>query len=197
MSLFSRLRNVVDTALGEGVSNEADPEDLFDISTAHLTLEAEGYGSNSQAALCFNTVDSAEFDSLVEEIRDLLEVSEDETGTTHETVEDSYGYTWITVEDDDFEDLVTAVHMATDTIVERGYSEHLLCGVFGFTGRDGEDIYWIYSFNTGSWYPFAPEDERSKERDSAAEFSVTTVVEDEMDIEDDETEWYPVWGVPF
>jgi hypothetical protein len=96
----------------------------------------------------------------------------------------------VVLRDDDPEDLVTSVHFAADEFVERGYGSRLLAAVFGFESG-GDPAYWIYSFRRGAYYPFAPR--RGKERANDVEFKLQSVLDGELDVEDDESYWYPMW----
>lgn len=190
MVILDRLRSILGTAAESSAQRDADPEDLFGMSTAYLTMQADlGYDHVGQAALCFSSVDSTDFESTLDDVRDILAAGEEETGTIADVHHDAHGYEWVVLEDNDPEDLVTSVHFAADTFVERGYGSRLLAAVFGFT-KDGP-VYWIYSFRRGSYYPFAPRPGR--ERDSNVEFKLQSVLDGELSVEDDTEYWYPLW----
>lgn len=191
MGILDSIRSALGLSAEADATREADPEDLFGMSTAYLTMEADlDFAPVGEAALCFASVDSTDFADTVAEVEAILAAGEDETGTTFEVTEDQHGYHWVILADDDPEDLVTSVHFAADTFVEMGYGSRLLAAVFGFS-RDGTRAYWIYSFRRGAYYPFAPEDGR--ERDSRLEFKLQTVLDGELSVEDDERYWYPLW----
>jgi hypothetical protein len=144
------------------------------------------------AALCFSSVDSTDFAAAVDEVEAILRAGESDTGTAFHRHEDDHGYHWVVLADDDPEDLVTSVHFAADTFVERGYGSRLLAAVFGFEHlREGTRAYWLYSFRRGAYYPFVPRE--GHERDSAVEFKLASVLDGELDVEDDERYWYPLW----
>jgi hypothetical protein len=193
MGIFDTLREVLGVRAETDAARNADPDDLFGMTTAYVTMEADlGYVPTSDAALCFSGVDSSGFADAVEEVEAILEAGERETGTEFEVRGDSKGYEWVVLHDDDFEDLVTSVHFAADTLVEHGFGSRLLAALFTFR-RDREDTtaYWIYSFRRGSFYPFVPEGGR--ERDSSAEFKLQSVLDGEIEVEDDTAYWYPLW----
>ena len=190
MGLMDRLRSVFGTAAEASAKRDADPDDLWGMSTAYMTMMADlGYDHAGQAALCFSGVDSTDFTDTVREVEDILAAGAEETGTTAELSEDSHGYQWVILTDDDPEDLVTSVHFAADTFVERGYGSRLLAAVFGF--ENGGRAYWIYSFRRGAYYPFCPRPGR--ERDSGAEFKLQSVLDGELSVESDTEYWYPLW----
>ena len=197
MGIFDTLREVLGVRAETDAARNADPDDLFGMTTAYVTMEADlGYLPTTDAALCFSGVDSSQFADAVAEVEAILEAGEEETGTEFEVRGDSKGYEWVVLHDDDFEDLVTSVHFAADTLVEHGFGSRLLAALFSFEregagGRDGTTAYWIYSFRRGSFYPFVPRGGR--ERDSGQEFKLQAVLDGELEVEDDEAYWYPLW----
>ena len=191
MGLFDSLRSALGLSAEADATREADPEDLFGMSTAYLTMEADlGFDSVGSAALCFSSVDSTDFEETVGDVEAILAAGEEETGTTFRLHEDDHGYEWVVLDDDDPEDLVTSVHFAADEFVERGYGSRLLAAVFGFE-RDGDRAYWVYSFRRGAYYPFAPQG--GHERNQSLEFKLESVLDGELDVEGDERYWYPLW----
>ncbi len=190
MGLFDRLRSVLGTAAEADASRDADPEDLFGMSTAYMTMQADlGYDHAGEAALCFSAVDSTDFESTVEDVTAILEAGEAETGTQSRVNVDDHGYHWVVLVDDDPEDLVTSIHFAADTFIERGYGSRLLAAVFAFD-KNGP-AYWVYSFRRGAYYPFAPR--ANRERDTGVEFKLESVLDGELTVEDDPEYWYPLW----
>lgn len=191
MGLLDSLRAVLGLRAEADATREAVPEDLFGMSTAYVTMEADlGYKPAGEAALCFGDVDSTDFATAREEVERILAAGEAETGTRVRFREDRHGYSWVVLRDNDIEDLVTSVHFAADTLIESGFGSRLLAALFAFE-RNGRQAYWVYSFRRGSFYPFVPTGGR--ERDSAAEFKLQSVLDGELDVEDDRAYWYPLW----
>ncbi|MFP8957770.1 PspA-associated protein PspAB [Natrialbaceae archaeon A-CW3] len=191
MGLLDGLRAVLGIRAESDASRDADPDDLFGMSTAYLTMEADlGYDSVDAGALCFAGVDSSSFRDAVDEVEAILEAGREDTGTDFRVTEDDHGYHWVVLEDSDPEDLITSLHFAADTFIERSYGSRLLAAVFGYE-RDGDPAYWIYSFRRGAYYPFAPRPGR--ERDSSTEFKLESVLDGELEIEPDKEYWYPLW----
>jgi len=193
MGLFDSIRSVFGLSAEADATRDADPEDLFGMSTAYVTMEADlDFVPAGAAALCFSAVDSTDFTDAVDEVEAILRAGEEDTGTVFRRHEDDHGYHWVVLEDDDPEDLVTSVHFAADTFVEEGFGSRLLAAVFGFERpRDGAHAYWIYSFRRGAYYPFAPTG--GHDRDNRLEFKLQSVLDGELDVEDDESYWYPLW----
>ena len=195
--MLERARRFVDILFGEGTVTDADPEDLFNISTAEMDLEMGGYEGLDRAGLCFNRVDSVDFDQVMADIEGMLDTADLDTRTDSEVIDDDYGYTWVLLEDPLFDDLVTNVHMVTDTLIEEGYENYLLCAVFAFGVEDRDDVelYWIYNFKRGTWYPFAPLAEGNRTEDVEAD--ARELMDGHLDLEPDESRQYPLWGIPF
>jgi len=197
MGLLDGLKSALGMKAEADATRDADPEDLFGMSTAYLTMEADlGYDPAGTAALCFSGVDSTDFDEAVENVEAILEAGEVETGTEARFTEDDHGYEWVVLDDDDPEDLVTSVHFAADTLVERDYGSRLLAALFAFENTDGDGsepryAYWVYSFRRGAYYPFAPSS--TSERDSGVEFKLESALDGELDVEGDKEYWYPYW----
>ncbi|UTF54329.1 PspA-associated protein PspAB [Natronosalvus rutilus] len=191
MGLLDGLRSVLGIRAESDASRDANPEDLFGMSTAYLTMEADlGYDSADAGALCFAGVDSSSFRDAVENVEAILEAGSEDTGTDFRVTEDDHGYHWVVLEDSDPEDLITSLHFAADTFIEEGYGSRLLAAVFGYRNDSGP-AYWIYSFRRGAYYPFAPR--AGRERDSGTEFKLESVLDGELEIEPDKEYWYPLW----
>ncbi|WP_293031442.1 hypothetical protein [Natronococcus sp.] len=191
MGLLDGLRSILGTRAESDAKRDADPDDLFGMSTAYLTMEADlGYESADVGALCFSGVDSSSFRDAVDEVEAILEAGREDTGTEFSVSEDDHGYHWVVLEDSDPEDLITSLHFAADTFIEHGYGSRLLAAVFAYRNERGP-AYWIYSFRRGRYYPFAPRPGR--ERDSNAEFKLEATLDGELEIERDKEYWYPLW----
>ena len=191
MGLLDGLRAVLGLRAETDARRDADPDDLFGMSTAYLTMEADlGYDSADIGALCFSGVDSRSFRDAVDEVEAILEAGREETGTEFSVTSDDHGYHWVVLEDDNPEDLITSMHFAADTFIEHGYGSRLLAAVFAYEDHDGP-AYWIYSFRRGAFYPFAPRPGR--ERDSSAEFTLESTLDGELEIEREKEYWYPLW----
>jgi len=202
MGLLDGLRRALGLKAEADATREADPDDLWGMSTAYVTMEADlDYEQSGLAALCFATVDSTSFTSALENVETILNAGEVETGTRAEFVGDSHGYQWIVLEDEEFEDLVTSIHFAADELIEQEYGSRLLAAVFAFEKRGGDPrsvgdagktAYWVYSFRRGAYYPFVPES-CQRERDSGAEFKLQSVLDGELTVENEKSYWYPLW----
>lgn len=187
MGLFDIIR-------GQRTPKRANLDRLFAVSTSALTIQTSlGFSGSGRAGLCFKALEAGVFDQLVRDVDQLLTISGEESGTRVERHTDEFGLSWVILTDDDLDDLVTTTHVVSQTMEERGFSEQLLCAVFGFL-RDGEPVDLIYNYKRGTFYPFAPRGERR--RDNALELRVKAGLEAEMPIEPELERWYAVWDAP-
>lgn len=185
---------ILDILLGRTRPVRSKLERLFAISTAYLTLTANmKLVPTGRAGVCFRPLESAEFQALGQELEQLLRISGRETDTAVETVEDSYGFQWVVLQDPQFEDLVATIHLVSLTLEDRGFGEQLLAAAFKFLDGN-EPIYWIYNYKRGNFYPFVPRGARR--RDHATELRLQAAMRQELPQETELERWYPLWGIP-
>lgn len=187
----------LDALLGRRkVAGPAKTDRLFAISTAYITLETSfGVKPRGVAGLVFQPLATADFAQIVRDMEEVVRSTGDETGTKVESTDDTFGYRWIVLRDDDVEDLVVGVNAVSEALEAGGYGDRLLCAVFGFAEEGGQPVYFIYNFKRGLWYPFVPaggEQQRSVER----ELSLQAQIGGELPIEPELERWFPLWGVP-
>jgi hypothetical protein len=195
MGLLDGLKSVLGMRAEADATRDADPEDLFGMSTAYVTMEADlGFEPTGDAALCFGDVDSTDFADATAEVEAILDAGAEETGTEAEFTTDDHGYQWVVLHDPQFEDLVTSIHFAADTLIERRYGSRLLAALFAFEDeRSYQRAYWVYSFRRGAYYPFAPDPDATDERNSSVEFKLESNLDGELTLESDKAYWYPLW----
>lgn len=185
-----------DTLLGRKKVKGPAPDRLFALSTAYVALETgHEVTSRGVAAIVFQPVANADFQALAREMEEVVRGTGEETGTTLETTEDSYGYRWMIVRDPDVEDLVVSVHAVNDALALGGYGDRALAAVFSFRDAQDRALYLIYNIKRGSWYPFVPaggDQQRSPER----ELQVKAMLGAELPIEPELERWFPLWGIP-
>jgi hypothetical protein len=186
-----------DVLRGQRAPKRANLDALFALTTARTTLEVSlGLLPIGRAAVCFKPVEMGAFEELTRDMDQLLEMAGKSSGTEVTRTDDRYGFRWVVLEDGDFDDLVTTAHLVNQTIEERGFSEQLLCSVFGFRpeGGNGRTVYFVYLYKRGTFYPFVPLEE--PKRDSGLELRLQGALGGELPIEAELERWYPVWGVP-
>jgi hypothetical protein len=185
----------LDVLLGRKRLKEASREQLFALSTAQVTLEVEhGLKPAGKAAVVFKPLSAGEFVRAENELDELLGVVTSSTGARVKRTEDSYGFTWLVFDDEDFEDLVNAVHAVGEELQSRGFGPQLLAAVFRFDGHE-HPVYWIYGYKRGAFWPFVPTGKDS-ERDNAEELELKAKLEKELPIEQDISRWFALFGAP-
>ena len=131
--------------------------------------------------------------NLDSEIRDLLRISGQTTGTRFQ-IED-FGTRWVVLGDKDFEDLVTTIHLLSETIYDHGFGYRMLAAVLGVE-YEGKKAYWIYNYKRGRFYPLVLKGEQ--QRDNAAEMRLGAQMEEEkIPVEKSLEQWCALWGIPF
>ena len=171
------------------------PDRLFAMTTAQVTMETSlSLKHRNVAGIVFQPLATADFKSIVSDTEELLRGSAQDTGTTVETADDEFGYRWIVLRDDDFEDLVQAVNVVSTELQGGGYGDRLLCCVFAFE-ENGRPLYFIYNFKRGAFYPFVPAP-GDKARDTERELRLKAQVGPELPFEEDVSRWFPLWEIP-
>jgi hypothetical protein len=181
------------------------PEKLFAISTAYITLESEyGIEPTGTAAIVFQALATSDFESTLRDMEEVVKATGGESGTEVSSQEDNYGYRWMLVRNApghvSVEDLAVALNAVSGSMESAGYGERLLCAVFAFSERHGQDaagqpVYFIYNYKRGFWYPFVPApgaEQRSTER----ELQLKAQIGSELPIEPELERWFPLWGIP-
>jgi hypothetical protein len=180
-----------DSLLGRTKVQKPTLEKLFAISTAQITLDTGlGLQPAQKAAICFKPMASARFRESGKEIEDMVGLAFKDEGTKVEQSTDSFGYEWITLTDKDFEDLVTTIHVAAQSMTDEGFGEQLLCAVFAFS----DNVRFIYNFKRGLFYPFVPAGDQK--RDSSRELQLQGKLEHELPIDPELERWFPLWDAP-
>jgi hypothetical protein len=130
------------------------------------------------------------------ELDELLGVVTRDSGSRVRRRSDSFGFEWIVIQDKDFEDLVTATHLVSSELSDRGFGGQLLAAVFAFHDRKEErPVYLIYGYKRGTFWPFVPKGE-VQERDNPEEMRLKNVLESELPIEPDLTRWLALFNAP-
>jgi hypothetical protein len=180
-----------DSLLGRTKLQKPSLERLFAISTAQVTLDTGmGLRPAQKAAICFKPMSSARFRESGTDVEGMVALAFADQGTKMTRTTDSFGYEWLVLSDADFEDLVTTIHIAAQSMTDEGFGEQLLCAVFLF----GENVHFIYNFKRGFFYPFVPVGH--ERRDSEEELRLQGKLEEELPFEPELGRWFPLWDAP-
>ncbi len=172
------------------------PDRLFAMSTAAITMELQlNLASSGRAAIVFQPLATSDFDSVVAEMEEVLHGIGGDVGTSVEKSDDTFGYRWMIIADEDFEDLVVGINGVSSALIAGGYGDRVLCAVFSFRDQGGKPVYWIYNYKRGAFYPFVPAS-GEQQRDNERELRLRAQIGAELPIEADLERWFPLWGIP-
>jgi hypothetical protein len=184
-----------DVLFGRKRLKGANLDKLFALSTAAISLEAElNLKPAGVAAVVFKPLSAGEFARAESEIDELLGVAAQDSGSRVRRRSDSFGFEWLVIHDEHFEDLVTTTHLVSSELEARGFGGQLLAAVFPFEGGE-HPVYLIYGYKRGTFWPFVPSGEE-QERDNAEELRLKSELESELPIEPDLTRWLALFDAP-
>ncbi len=190
-----------DALLGRTKPVSANLDRIFRMTNAKLTLEAqESYLPTGKAGVCFRPMVGNSFANTEKEINELLNLGDESAAGRVTQSEDEYGFRWITVQSDDFEELVTRTHYINATLNDNGWGPQLLCSAFGFKPLQSNassgirDLYIVYLYKRGTFYPFVPES--GEKRNTETELRIKEELKEDIVIEKDLSQWFPIWGLP-
>jgi hypothetical protein len=169
---------------------------LFAMTTAQITLEtAVGLKHRNVAGIAFQSLATSDFKAIVNDTKELLEGAAADTGTKVETAQDQYGYAWIILRDEDFDDLVVSINTVSSSLEGAGYGDRLLAAVFSFEDEEHRPVYFIYNFKRGMYYPFVPAPGTQK-RNTERELQLKAQVGQDLPFEPELERWFPLWEIP-
>ncbi len=191
---------LLDVILGRRKMAAPAPDRLFAISTAYVKFETElGTTSRGSAAIVFQPLSSSDFQAIVTEMETVVRGTASDSGVTVASTDDRYGFRWLVLKGQGFDDLVVGINAVSSSLEAGGYGERVLCAVFAFEDQQHRPLYWIYNYKRGAFYPFAPvagpgsgEGQRDNERELVAKAQVGA----ELPVEQELERWFPLWGIP-
>lgn len=232
---------LLDTLLGRTKPTKPNLDNLFALPGAAVTLQVSaGLVSTHKAGVCFKPPAGQPFAETQGQIEQLLDTPDSpdtdkapgtgEAGTpspnlTVRHVSDSFGYRWILVEGGEIEDLVTRVHMVHSTLEDAGWSQQLLCSVFGFAPSGSAPQAQPSAPSSDSAEESAEEEESDvtalcvnepvyivylakrgtfypfapngrEKRDTELELRLKSVLGKDLPVDEDLSHWFPIWDLP-
>lgn len=190
---------ILDTLFGRSKPVKSKSEKLFAMATASITLQTKlDLQPAGAAGIVFRPVESSYFRQAEDELRQLLDLSRQESSVRAQSETDSFGFRWVILHDESFEDLVATLHMVSITLTEKGFGDQLLAAVFRMNQLDAgsRPVYWVYSYKRGTFYPFVPQGDGQR-RDNAAELHFASIMDGELPVEKAPEQWFALWGIPF
>jgi hypothetical protein len=188
--------SILDALFGRTRTVRSKSEALFAMATAQVTLQTKLQLTPApRAGIVFRPVESSYFAEAEQQLQGMLQQSKTDENLRYETQTDSYGYRWIIVQNESFEQLVAALHMVSLTLTDSGFGDQLLAAVFRFDTA-AYPVYWIYNYKRGAFYPFVPSG-TGQSRDNGRELELGAVMKGELPIDKATDHWYALWGIPF
>jgi hypothetical protein len=190
----------LDVLLGRTKPVQPKLDDLFALPSAAIQLQASsGFTPTGSGSVCFRAVEGKTFADIQKDVTDLLDMdAEKGTALPVEVTRDSYGFTWVVSNhmSDEVDGLVTDLHAVNSALVDNGFGPQLLCTLVAFRDESNRRLALVYLYKRGTFYPFAPLNERQQTRDNTLEIQVKGLLGDDLKIEPDLARWFPVWGAP-
>jgi hypothetical protein len=186
----------LDVLLGKRKLAPPAQDRLFAMSTAYVTFETGmGLTSRGSAAIVFQPLSTADFNSIVKDMEEVVRGTAADSGTTVDSSDDAYGFRWLVLRGNSFDDLVVGINAVSSALEAGGYGERVLCAVFAFEDERKRPIYWIYNYKRGAFYPFVPA-AGDQQRDNERELVLKAQVGSELPVERELDRWFPLWGIP-
>jgi hypothetical protein len=186
----------LDVLTGRRKLAQPAPDRLFAVSTAYVTMQTSlGMSSRGAAAIVFQPLATADFESIVSDMEEVVRATAGDSGTTVTSQDDSYRYRWLILRGGEFDDLVVGINAVGGALEAGGYGDRVLCAVFAFEDSHQRPVYWIYNYKRGAFYPFAPAS-GSEQRDNERELILKAQLGRELPVEEDLARWFPLWGIP-
>jgi tetratricopeptide (TPR) repeat protein len=179
-----------------GVPGSATLNGLFALPSAASALAEDlGFRPTGICCICFRAMEEGSFRDVQYDVVDWLDRDIEKTTPTETTV-DAHGFTWLTIHrpPDRFESLTADLHGACLKFAESGLGPQLLCALTVFRDRRGRQVALIYLYKRGTFYPFAPKTQES--RDTHLELAFKNVIGGILRLEPDLGRWFPVWDAP-
>jgi hypothetical protein len=187
----------LDVLMGRRKLDQPAPDRLFAMSTAYVTMETSmALTSRGAAAIVFQPLATADFQSIVRDMEEVVRATASDSGTTVTSSDDAYDFRWLVLRGSDFDDLVVGINAVSSALEAGGYGDRVLCAVFGFDDERKRRLYWIYNYKRGTFYPFAPAAGRSEQRDNERELVARAQIGKELPVEPELERWFPLWGTP-
>ena len=184
-----------DVLLGKKKLSGPARDRLFALTTAAVTMDTElGLRTAGVAGVCFKPLSAGDFIRAENDLQELLDKVAAESGSKLERRDDSFGYTWIVVRDQELEDQAATIHTVASGLEEAGFGAQLLAAVFKFDGGK-EPVFWVYGFKRGAFWPFVPTGD-GQQRDNATELELKAKLEPEIPVEQELSRWFGVFDAP-
>src|SRR3954453_6839755 len=141
----------MDALRGKRKLRQPTEDRLFAMSTAVVPIEESGLHSTGTAAMVFQPLGTADFEAIIKEMEEVLQLTGDESGTTIDSRDDTFGYRWMVLSDEDFEDLVVGLNAVNSALRDGGYGDRVLAAVFPFRDSRARQVLFIYNIKRATY----------------------------------------------
>src|SRR3954452_5078669 len=186
----------LDALRGKRSLRQPTEDRLFAMTTAVVPMQEAGLQPTGKAAMVFQPLGTADFESIMKDMEEVLRATGEDAGTAIESRDDTFGYRWMVLSDSEFEDLVVGLNAVNSGIRDGGYGDRVLAAVFPFRDVDGRQVLFIYNVKRATYYPFVAEPGAEQSRNSEEELRLKARFERDLPLEQDLGRWFPLWGAP-
>src|SRR3954465_6998364 len=186
----------LDVLRGKRSLRQPTDDRLFAMTAAVVAVEESGPQPTGKAAMVFQPLGTADFESIMKDMEEVLRATGEDAGTAIESRDDTFGYRWMVLSDSEFEDLVVGLNAVNSAIRDGGYGDRVLAAVFPFRDERGRRVLFIYNIKRATYYPFVEKRGSDQARDSEEELRLKARFERELPMEQDLSRWFPLWGAP-
>ncbi|GAA3379029.1 hypothetical protein GCM10020367_60940 [Streptomyces sannanensis] len=187
-----------DALFGRTKQVKPDLDQLFGLPSAAITLQAAmGFTPTGLGSVCFASIEGGAFAQVRQDMQDLLDADPERGGMPVELSRDAYGYSWLLVHraPDDLISLVNDLHAVNTALEESGFGPQLLCSLVGFHDAELRTLALVYLYKRGTFYPLCIRPGQQK-RDNPLEMQISTLLRNDLRIEQDLSRWFPLWDAP-
>src|SRR3954453_7326682 len=162
----------LDVLRGKRSLRQPTEDRLFAMTTAVVPMQEAGLQPTGKAAMVFQPLGTADFESIMKDMEEVLRATGEDAGTAIESRDDTFGYRWMVLSDTEFEDLVVGLNAVNSALRDGGYGDRVLAAVFPFRDGGGRPVNFIYNVKRAAYSPFVPQPGSAQARDSERELQL-------------------------
>ena len=143
----------------------------------------------------FQPLSTADFESIVRDMEEVVRATAKDSGTTVDTSDDSFGFRWLMLRGRDFDDLVVGINAVSGALEAGGYGDRVLCAVFAFQDRQQAAAVLDLQLQARHLLPVRARG-GEQQRDNERELVLKAQIGAELPVEPELERWFPLWGIP-
>ena len=159
---------------------------------------------NNQTGVLLSPSKHSFFDDLKKNINSIISEGRASSKTRFNTVKDKFGYVWVLIEDDDFEELISTTYTIVNAVSQIVKSDTVIGSILKLdldnsnlldVYQQVESCYLIFNSDLLGYYPFVPLNE---DRLSSLELDIQDILKlSDLEAISDINKWYGVSDIPF